>query len=169
MRKDKEMTEIITSYFQNIFIISITGTVTEALLSSCPGNTKTLESGLKLVFSLCLLLSVIIPAAEILKSTDISQDFELKYENSASFNEQCIINNTKKQLENEISERIYQQFGIKPTSVCINFVIEETENSLNVSVDDVIVSLEPENSQYKEKATIYAKELLGIDTEHNGE
>ena len=91
MRKDKEMTESITSYFQNIFIISITGTVTEALLSSCPGNTKTLESGLKLVFSLCLLLSVIIPAAEILKSTDISQDFELKYDYNCLLNINCII------------------------------------------------------------------------------
>ena len=163
------MNESITSYFQGIFIISLTGTVTEALISASCANSKTLESGLKLVFSLCLLLSVIIPTAELLKNTDFFEYQSYNFQTSLTTGEQNLISSAKKQMENEIQEKIYERFGINPSSVCIDFVTEESENSINVDISRVTVSLPHQYTDYHDKINDFAKELLGINSKNNGE
>lgn len=156
------MPDNIVSYFQSIFLISITGTVTEAIFTASAGNSKTLHSGLKLIFSLCLLLSVFIPAAEIVSTENF---YHTSYEINShhlNANEYNIITATKKQLQNDIAEKINSELGIKPTSVCIELVTDEKEKSINVEIKSVTVNLSDHDKNHSEKANSYAKQLLGL-------
>ena len=121
------------------------------------------------MFSLCLLLSVIIPTAELLKNTDFFEYQSYNFQTSLTTGEQNLISSAKKQMENEIQEKIYERFGINPSSVCIDFVTEESENSINVDISRVTVSLPHQYTDYHDKINDFAKELLGINSKNNGE
>ena len=157
------MSQGITSYLENLFIISLVGIITESILCASNKNSKSLENALKLVFSLCLTLSVILPGTQILKSESISE--LLKPDKSYTFDEQelNVISLTKKRLEADITEKIKEKFGIKPDSVSIEFVIEETSEDINVSVESINISLSKKDSDKSYEINKYASGLLGLN------
>lgn len=163
------MSPSITTYLSNIFIISVIGIITEAIVSASGKESKTLENALKLVFSLCLTISVIIPGAEILKNTNISEVFEITDNKSFIHQEQEVINLTRKRLEADISKIIHDKFGIKPTLVCIEFVTEQNDKEINVSIESVNVVLPEENNDKIFQINEYTKSLLGLNYTQDGE
>ncbi len=162
------MGQSIQTYLHGILIISLIGIICETLLSASTKNTKTLESALKLVFSLCLTLSVLIPGAEILKNTNLSEMLSFE-ESTLPSEEQNIISLTQKQLEYEISQKIYSQFGIKPVSVSIQFVTEQSKNNTIVEINDVEIQLPQEHEGSYNLVYAYVTDLLGINQNTDGE
>ncbi len=163
------MSQSIASYLHGLLVISIIGIISDALLSASSKNTKTMESALKLVFSLCLTLSVIIPGAEILKNTNLSEIFVHEETPLISEEEQSIVFLTKKQLENEISEKIYTKFGIKPTSISIQFVTEQNNEKITVDITGVNIELPSEHNTSYNEIYAFVTDLLGISSNTDGE
>ncbi len=163
------MPQSIGAYLHGLLTISLIGIISDSLLSVSSKSTKTMESALKLVFSLSLTLSVLIPGAEILKNTNFSEIFAHEEAGHISEEEQSIIYLTKKQLENEISEKIYSEFGIKPTTISIQFVTEQNNEKITVDITGVDIELPSEHGTSYNKIYAFVTDLLGISSNTDGE
>ena len=165
------MPDIISDYIKNLMVISCAGAICEFAMKGASKGSKSLENGLKLIISLCLCISVFIPAAKYAVSTLETGAFsqETPSVETEQYESPDVLALTKKELENSLSEKIYEKFGILPDSVSIDFVTEDNNKSEKKAFSGADITISKECSYAFDDIREYAGGLIGENVKINGE
>lgn len=168
------MPENLSSYLAEIFAVSLAGTLCEFILKNSSANSKTLENGLKLVISLCLIVSIFVPASRFVlrELPDLyeEQSFSDMFLSTNAKNDgEGLLQLTVKETQNNLCEKIYEKFGILPDSVNIDFIIENNGQNSELIITGADISVKKECSYAFQDIKEYAEALLGATVKINGE
>lgn len=159
---------IFSSYIKTLFAVCVCASVCQAILSGSSKNSKTLENGLKLVISLCVIITILIPGSKLIKNLKTA---DMPSADSTKVSDNYLLSLTKKELEDELNRKIKLSTGILPLYSCINFDIEETQNGTEVSFASAEITLSKADSEMCDTVNKFASELLGckVTTTTDGE
>ena len=167
--------ELFINYFTKLFIVCICAVISEIICDGISENQGTVFSAVKILCSLCICLTVF--SAFFEKNILFDEALKLKNELAASASStvktervQCFLENTKKELEKNISETIFIKTGINPTEVCIQLNIESENNNTKVEIENVYLNMPDTTSKtdiYTAKKYVY--DTLGCESVIEGE
>lgn len=155
-------------YFISLFLVCILCALCDIISGFA---SEGLTRALKLVCSLTLLLTVFPTAFSGCNKSNFNNikaklsEFDTSISSEITA-DSMIIENSEKELENNLSLAIYEKFGIKPDSVSIEFTVEEKDGAIDISVAKINVKM-PKNTDKAtvSAVTIFANELFGIGTQ----
>ena len=131
-------------YISRLFFICAAAALCDIICSHTSG--KSTAKAVNLVCSLCVCLTVF---AFFFDVSAFVEDFsrltdealQLSSEDASETNELTLIENTRKELENNIFDAILKKYGIKCQSVSIDFNIERKDGITDVTVSGISITL----------------------------
>ena len=165
------MPDIISDYIKNLMVISCVGAICEFALKGASKGSKSLENGLKLIISLCLFISVFIPAAKYAVNSLETGVFlqEIPSAKAKRYEASAVLELTKKELEKSLSEKIYEKFGILPDSISIDSFTEKNSEGAITAFWSADITISKECSYAFDDIREYAVGLIGKNVKINGE
>lgn len=150
----------INEYLLGIVCAASLGTVADIVNDSFLSHRKNVMKYIRLGITLCVTACIIFPLTESIKS-NVTFDFNYKTE-LPSYAKTNVESNyvLKRECEYKISEKIFEETGIKPLSVSIN-IKTEAEKTF---VSEARIVLKEESAEYAEAIKNIANKALGAET-----
>lgn len=168
------MLEYIGEYVTKLFYIC-TGAVICDLICGSSSFSKGNKEVVKTVCSLCVCLTVFsffLPADDLLdKAQKMLEQAESVYVDTDAIKSQnTVIENTRINLEKELSSAIFRDYGIKPISVSIDFSVKKQESITDVTVvsGEIVMPCETQQNVLS-SVKIYSENILGCNVSVKGE
>ncbi len=163
------MSASISSYLQSIFAVSLIAALCEFLIKGNGKHSAFPEKSLKLIVSLILCVCVLFPVCDVFKKLLDYSSYDTKslpLSNNSALSATDIYSLTKKQLENDVSDKIFAKTGIKPKAVSIEFTT--TPNDGKIDMKSAVIKVEKDCEKALEIQD-YSSQLLGIPVKVIGE
>ncbi len=124
-----------SAYFCRLFLICAAVLICELL---CEHTGKGIKAALKVVCGLCVCLTVFsFFENSFLPATDFHADALLPESSetlSANANLEPLLKRTAKQIEAEIGTAVFEKYGIKPVSLCIDWTVTEKDAETEIGI-----------------------------------
>lgn len=136
-------------YITKLFIVCTASYMCELICKNTADPKSTVSTAVKLICSLCICItvfSIFFSGDKILNDFGNLADYSENIVNNP-FSEDTVIENTKTTLEHNLSDAIFESFGIKPVSVCIEFIIKRNNNITDVTLSEADIILPEENDK----------------------
>ncbi len=169
------MSEVFTNYFSKLFLVCAGAVICEIVCESTFENKNTVYSAVRIVCSLCVCLTVFSIFFE--KDVFIDEALRLKDEIAVSRSAaqttdsmQLLIESTSTELENKLSDIIFEKTGINPASVSIQLNIKSKDNQTQVDFKSVHIKMPEtinETEIFSVKKCVY--DTLGCESFIEGE
>ena len=160
--------EGLKEYFISLFIVCFFCALSDMITDFA---SQGVAAAVKLISGLTVLLtvfSVFLGGCDIVNSVNNLKESVSAVQQSEILTEQYSVftDNTKKELEINISSAIYEKFGIKPHNVCIQFSTEKREGFTDISVECLEIILPENTDEISAKAVKdFADRLLNTHSE----
>jgi hypothetical protein len=168
------MIEYIGEYITKLFYIC-TGAVICDLLCGSSNFSNGNKAVVKMVCSLCVCVTVFsffLPTGDILgKIEEVLEDAQNVYvDTDAIKSENTVIENTRINLEKELSLAIFQNYGIKPIRVSIDFSVKKHGSVTDVTVVSGEIIMPSETAQtVLSSIKVYSESVLGCNVSVKGD
>lgn len=145
----------IKEYLLSVISAVVVGTIADVIVTSLNGKHPGIEKTVRLGFSICILAIMIIPISHI--SFDF-EDHGITYSDAKEneMQDSCYI--LEREAEKETSEYIFKEIGIKPASVRIDIIINDS-NTAEISAAQITV--EKKYAKYDRSIKKVGFECLG--------
>ena len=135
----------IHTYFIRLFFICAASIFCEIISENTKAGKSSVGTALKLVCSLCICITVFsfFRTDDLLSGLQGMLDAVEKAGSAAAFapDETLLLEKTRMQLEKQIDTDIFENCGIKPTDVSIQFTIRQTVSGTDVGVASLSILL----------------------------
>lgn len=123
---------------------------------------------IKLVLSLCFLCAIIPGGINLLKNAHVQEELNLSFgiEDMSTISDTYysqLVNESSKQLSDELYDLVVENTGIKPMSVDIQLSVDKNDYEIVFHAESVRITVLDNTEQ--EKIAEYVKLLLGIQPE----
>lgn len=157
------------AYFCRLFLICAAVLICELL---CEHTGKGIKAALKVVCGLCVCLTVFsFFGNSFFPTTDFHADALLPEKNvlPAQANFEPLLERTAKQIEAEIGTAVFEKYGIKPVSLCIDWTVTEKDAETEIGIAAFSVEFASGVSEESQNAVKdYINTLLrGVYTDYN--
>lgn len=157
------MSDFFGSFFAELLFVCAASVLCDAVCET--SVSKGIAASLKIVCSLCICAVVFSFSPASVKNVNFGFA-EYDFRNSGYVSDEIIIERTREELEKNMSETIYQKFGIKPVSVSISFSKEEKDGICEVNVNSAKAVLPPDTDGAAASAIrIFVEETLVCGSE----
>ena len=152
-------------YISRLFFVCAAAALCDIICNHTSG--KSIAKAVNLVCSLCVCLTVFaffFDASAVADgfSSITDEALRLSSEDASEANELTLIENTRKELENNISDAILKKYGIKCQSVSIDFNIERKDGITDVTVSEISVTVPSKDTDsFISAVKSYLEEMFG--------
>ncbi len=168
------MIEYIGEYISRLFYIC-TGAVICDLICGSSNFSRGNTAAVKMICSLCVCVTVFsffLPTGDIIgkveKMLEDAQDIYVDTD-TVKF-EDTVIENTRINLEKEMYSAVFQNYGIKPVRVSIDFSVKKHDGITDVTIVSGEIIMPSETTQTMlTSIRVYSESMLGCNVSVKGE